>query len=110
MLTADAASETPFDVFWRVYPRKVGKQAARKAWAQAIKRERFHIIIARCTQMAADPNLPTDRTLIPHPTTWLNRDGWDDEPYPPPRANGHTRPDPIQQGLALAAHYQAQGE
>jgi len=32
-------------------------------------------------RMAADPNLP-DKQFIPHPATWLNRSGWEDEAYP----------------------------
>ena len=84
MVTADAATADPrFAEFWTAYPRKVGKAAALKAWRQATKREASSEIVAACRAMAADPNLPTDRRLIPHPTTWLNRDGWDDEPYPP---------------------------
>jgi hypothetical protein len=33
-------------------------------------------------RLAADPNLP-EVAFIPHPSTWLNRGGWDDAPYPP---------------------------
>ena len=84
MVTADALTADPmFTEFWTAYPRKVGKAAALKAWRQATKRQSSSEIVAACRAMAADPNLPTDRRLIPHPTTWLNRDGWDDEPYPP---------------------------
>ncbi len=32
-----AASKDAFDAFWRVYPRKVGKEAARKAYERALK-------------------------------------------------------------------------
>jgi hypothetical protein len=28
-----------------------------------------------------------EREFIPHPTTWLNRDGWEDDPLPE-RTNG----------------------
>ena len=75
MVTADAATEQPFDTFWDNYPRKVGKAASRKTWARAIKRAPASVVIAGCRQMAADPNLPTDKTFIPHLATWLNRDG-----------------------------------
>jgi hypothetical protein len=85
MVIADATTDDPyFAEFWSAYPRKVGKAAAKKAWRQATKRESSSAIVAACRAMASDPNLPTDRSLIPHPTTWLNRDGWEDEPYPEP--------------------------
>jgi translation initiation factor IF-2 len=76
------------------------KAAAKKAWRQATKRESSSAIVAACRALASDPNLPADRSLIPHPTTWLNRDGWEDEPYPPPTpaqilADRGSRPTPI---------------
>lgn len=107
-LTADAASRTDldqtFDEFWEVYPRKVGKRAAQKCWpaavARVIKSSKSHIeydvrgagnwIRANAAEMAADRNLPP-KDLIPHPATWLNRDGWDDEPYPPRSGNAPIR-------------------
>ena len=104
LLIADAMSVPDsglaFTEFWSAYPRKVGKASAKKAWAQAVKRAPANVITAACFQMANDPNLPADRSLIPHPTTWLNRDGWDDEPYPPPTpaqilADRGSRPTPI---------------
>jgi len=104
LLIADATSVPDsglaFAEFWSAYPRKVGKAAAKKAWAQAVKRAPANVITAACFQMANDPNLPADRSLIPHPTTWLNRDGWEDEPYPPPTpaqilADRGSRPTPI---------------
>lgn len=71
-----------FDEFWAAYPRKVGKQKARTKFTAAIKRADPHAIIAGAKRLATDPNLP-EKQFIPHPTTWLERDGWDDEPLPP---------------------------
>lgn len=34
----------------------------------------------------------SDPNLIPHPTTWLNRDGWEDE-YEQPNGSAPTRGD-----------------
>jgi hypothetical protein len=96
-----------FAAFWAAYPLKVGKRKAEPAFTRAAKRADPAAIIAAAIAYRNDPN--REQAYTAHPTTWLNRDGWDDDPIPP-RANGHTRPDPIQQGLALAAHYQAQGE
>lgn len=71
-----------FDKFWELYPRKVGKTAARNAYVKACQSANEFIIIGGAERMANDPNLP-EMTYIPHPATWLNRGGWEDAPYPP---------------------------
>ena len=71
-----------FDEFWETYPRKVGKAKAHTKYATAAKRTSEQTIIDGATRLANDPNLP-ERKFIPHPTTWLERDGWEDEPMPP---------------------------
>lgn len=71
-----------FDEFWTAYPRKVGKQDARRVWDRVRKRVPTETILAGAQRLAADPNLPEDRTFIPHPATWITRGGWDDEPLP----------------------------
>jgi len=68
-----------FDQFWEAYPRKVGKAAARKAFLK-LAEEGCHAV-AGARRFANDPNLPPAQ-FIPHPTTWLNREGWLDEPLP----------------------------
>jgi uncharacterized protein YdaU (DUF1376 family) len=65
-----------FEDFWAAYPRKVGKDAARRAWTSAMKR-------ATVEEIAAGLNAaqwPTDRNFIPHPATWLNAGRWLDTP------------------------------
>jgi hypothetical protein len=70
-----------FNEFYRVYPRHVGKGAAMKAWAKAVKIASPEEIIAGACRLANDPNLP-EQQYVPHPATWLNRIGWEDEPCP----------------------------
>lgn len=71
-----------FDEFWDAYPRKVGKKKARAKFAAAIKAAGdAQRVIDGALRLAADPNLP-EKQFIPHPTTWLERGGWDDEPLP----------------------------
>ena len=69
-----------FDDFWKVYPRKVGKQAAEKAYAKAAKTTDEKIIIAGAARYADDPNRVDAFTA--HPTTWLNAGRWNDDPLP----------------------------
>lgn len=71
-----------FDEFWSACPRKVGKQKARAKYVAAVKRAGGEQpVIDGMRRLAADPNLPEPQ-FIPHPTTWLERDGWDDDPLP----------------------------
>jgi hypothetical protein len=70
-----------FEKFYRSYPRHVGKRAAERAFASATKRADPKAIIEGAARFAADPNLP-ETTFVPYPATWLNRDGWEDDPLP----------------------------
>lgn len=70
-----------FAEFWNAYPRKIGKQAALRAFTRATERTDVATIIAGVQRLANDPNLPP-KQYIPHPATWLNEGRWDDEPYP----------------------------
>jgi hypothetical protein len=80
-------SLTRFDEFWDNYPRKVGKNSARKAYEAARGRYEGSVgdyeamVISGALRLSQDRNLP-DLQYVPYPTTWLNRDGWNDDPYP----------------------------
>lgn len=74
-------NQNEFEEFWELYPRKVGRKDAIKSFGKALKRESFYVILAGVTRLANDPNLPPAQ-YIPYPATWLNREGWLDEPYP----------------------------
>ena len=97
-LTPRARYSPSFTAFWAAYPRRVGKRTAATAFDRATKRTEAKIIIEGAERLAADPNLPEER-FIPHPTTWLNRDGWDDPPCAP-ALNGKART--VNNILALA--------
>lgn len=79
-----------FGAFWEAYPRKVGKPKARTAYDRALKRSDAATILAAAKRYRDDPNRMAEFTA--HPTTWLNRDGWDDEPLP--GTGTRQRPDP----------------
>lgn len=72
--------ERDFDEFWSYYPRRVAKADAKRAFLKLHKDHGSEILLG-VKRLAADPNLPEHR-FIPHPGTWLNREGWNDEPYP----------------------------
>lgn len=78
---SNGALEPTFQEFWDVYPRRVGKAAALRAFRKALKQADVQVILEGARRYAADPNLP-EKQFIPHPSTWLNRGSWDDEPLP----------------------------
>lgn len=88
--------DADFQSFWSAYPKKVGKPQAAKAFAKAIKRSDIRAILAGLDRAKASRDWVKDGgQYIPHPTTWLNRDGWSDneaDPDPPGTkrlSNGH---------------------
>lgn len=99
-----------FDSFYAAYPRHVGRAAAEKAFAKAVRVATAEVIIAGAKRFAADPNLPPKEhaQFIPHPATWLNAGRWDDDPLPP-RA-GDRGQQQQQQGLALIEKYRREGQ
>jgi len=76
------SAKPSFAEFYLAYPRKVGKEAARRAFEKAAKLTDSEVIVAGARRYAADPNLP-DKQFIPHPSTWLSEGRWDDEPEAP---------------------------
>jgi hypothetical protein len=70
-----------FEEFWNMYPRKVSKRAALKAFELALGRASFDDIQGGVIRYAHDKNLPPQE-FIPYPTTWLNGDRWGDAPLP----------------------------
>lgn len=70
-----------FDDFYEIYPVKKSKDAARRAWAKAIKRADPADIVDGARRFAGDPNLP-EKQFIKHPATWLNGGCWEDDPEP----------------------------
>ncbi|MCA0358716.1 MAG: hypothetical protein LCH78_18030 [Proteobacteria bacterium] len=74
-----------FEAFWSVYPRRVGKDAARKAFAKASRRTSLADLIAAVRRDAESQWRDRPPDMIPHPSTWLNQARWEDEP--PPESN-----------------------
>ena len=77
-----------FETFWATYPRKEAKRQAWKAWGKAIERATPEQITAGARRYADDPNRSDQFTK--HGSTWLNADGWEDEPLPSASGRGNT--------------------
>lgn len=72
------SASTEFDSFWRDYPRKVGKEAAKKAFIKALKLTDAPRIMSGLETLRIQV-AGKDQQYIPHPSTWLNEGRWDDE-------------------------------
>jgi hypothetical protein len=79
LATADAAAK--FDEWWALYPLKVKKLEARKAWSTVLKRkvQPDHIIAGLRRQLDAWRAENKDPKYIPHPPSWLRAGSYDDE-------------------------------
>lgn len=86
--------EEAFRTFWNLYPRRTGGPKQGKVEFARALREGASIaeIIEGARRFAEDPNLPKDRTKIPHATTWLREGRWGDDPLPG-TGEGPPRPD-----------------
>lgn len=67
-----------FDVFWTAYPKKVGKEAARKSFAK-VKVPIQTLTAAIQRQKSSDQWTRDNGQYIPNPATWLNQGRWEDE-------------------------------
>lgn len=74
--------DAEFDRFWRVYPRREAKGAARRAYEKARKTAAVETIIEGATRYAKERAFE-DPKYTKHPATWLNGLCWEDEPAQP---------------------------
>jgi hypothetical protein len=70
-----------FEEFWSAYPRKAGKDYARKAFARRkVNREMLAEMIGAIEAQKASVQWQRDGgQFIPYPSTWLNGGRWQDE-------------------------------
>lgn len=66
-----------FERFWTVYPKKVGKEAARKAFSK-VKTPVDTLISAVLAQKRSTQWTRDRGQYIPNPATWLNQGRWED--------------------------------
>ena len=67
-----------FAGFWAAYPRKVGKRDAERVWAKLRPPLSKVLAALEVWRNSGDWRREGGR-YIPHPATWLNRGGWEDE-------------------------------
>ena len=75
--TRAAPSDGEFEQWWSMYPHKVGKAGARKAYDRARQKAYQQTLLDGVQRYVATK--PDDRPWC-HPKTWLNQERWTDEP------------------------------
>lgn len=77
----DIKTDEMFDMFWKAYPKKVGKDAAAKAFAKRKPDDKLlkDILQAIELQKVSDQWQKDGGQYIPNPSTWLNQGRWMDE-------------------------------
>jgi hypothetical protein len=94
-----------FDVFWGKYPKKVGKDAAFKAFQK--RKPDQHLLVqmlnALGEQSRSEAWVKDGGQFIPNPATWLNQGRWQDEvtSFKPVDLIHQTTPTPPNQDFAL---------
>lgn len=77
-----------FDEFWKLYDKKVEKEACRSKWNKLTDEERTDIIAYLPNYIKATP----DKKFRKNPETFLNGNGWEDEIIMPRKSNNDPPP------------------
>lgn len=102
---ADSGSQSLFEVFWLAYPKKRAKGQAERAFAKINPDRQLMVkILSGIKRAKASRDWRKDGgTYIPHPSTWLNAKGWEDE-YDVDAPEGNSL---FEQNMAAAAQAKA---
>lgn len=70
-----------FEHFWSLYPRKEGKKKAQQAWEKINPDAKLNDLILKGLEKykTSDQWVKDKGAFVPHPTTWLNGERWNDE-------------------------------
>ena len=74
-----------FKQFWDKYPRKTAKAQAQKVFARALTKIDFDDMMKKL-ELFISLHKETKKEFIPHASTWLNQERWNDE-YEQPTNN-----------------------
>lgn len=90
-------NESIFESFWKVYPRKIGKEKC-KNWFKSHKpKEDLVQQMIEAVEQQKKSKQWSDPQYIPHPYTWLNQGRWEDELTPTKDSTFQSAPkNPIQ--------------
>lgn len=78
--------DDPFDEWWKQYPRKVQKQAARRAYTKAAAKV-GHERLLEAMLRYRDQDDRVTKGFIQHASSWLNGECWEDEIVTSPQSD-----------------------
>jgi len=86
-----------FDAFWSVYPRRVGRKKALERWRKIKPSEMLFKKILAAVEAAklTEQWQKNNGQYIPHPTSWLTQERWDDENFAPEVADVKPKLTPV---------------
>lgn len=101
-------ADESFAQFWQVYPRRVAKGAARRAWDRLMSSPDAPPLSAILQAASSYASTATDPRYICHPATWISQERWaDEEPTRPAEPIRET--DEERRALSLAGAYRLSG-
>jgi DNA-binding MarR family transcriptional regulator len=73
-----------FEIFWNCYPRRVAKPAAFRAYKAAVKKPGVTplVLLDGVAAWIGYWSARSEPEFVPHPSTWLNQERWNDAPPP----------------------------
>ena len=73
------ALEGDFNFFWTIYPKKQGKKEALRAYLKARKKASADELLSALREVKQKDWRSRELQYIPHASTWLNQERWNDE-------------------------------
>jgi hypothetical protein len=84
--------ERNFEKFWSEYPKKIGKKKAEQAFGHILAHYTIENILAGLAKWKESDQWKKEKgRYIPHPTTWINGERWNDEVEVKPTNNKYER-------------------
>lgn len=68
-----------FETFWGMYPRRLAKKDAERAWLKIPVSKQLDAIQALKIHVISWRQKGTEKQYIPYPASWLNGERWTDE-------------------------------
>jgi len=73
------SADDGFESFWKLYPKKVSKKDAAKAWSKVKVDKRPDVMAGLSRHVTCEQWTKDQGQFIPNAATWLNAERWEDE-------------------------------
>src|ERR1043165_6977264 len=71
--------DTEFEEFWKLYPRKVARKDAQRAWIKMTAPQKFAALQSLPIHIRYWELAGRTKEYTPYPASWLNGERWEDE-------------------------------